>query len=51
LSVPINDMHPKLNEAELEFLAKLDLELAKVECFYLDREKEVKERYETLSLI
>ena len=46
LSVPAHEVHPKVNEAELDFLLKLDSELEKVEGFYLDREKEVKTRYE-----
>jgi len=36
-------IHPKVNEVEMEFLVKLDSELEKVDIFYLDREKEVKE--------
>ena len=33
----------KFSEAEIEFLRKLDGELEKVDAFYLEREKEVKE--------
>jgi len=43
LSVPMQEIHPKVNEVEMEFLVKLDSELEKVDSFYLDREKEVKE--------
>jgi len=46
LSVPAHEVHPKVNEVELDFLLKLDSELEKVEGFYLDREKEVKTMYE-----
>ena len=46
MSVPAHEIHSKVNEIELDFLLKLDLELEKVESFYLDREKEVKTRYE-----
>jgi len=46
LSVPPQEVYPKVNEAELDFLLKLDLELEKVELFYLNREKEVKAMYE-----
>lgn len=42
----MQELPPKFNEAEIEFLVKLDSELEKVDIFYLDREKEVKERYE-----
>ena len=41
----MQEMHPKLNEVEVEFLVKLDVELEKVDSFYLDREKEVKDMY------
>lgn len=39
----MHDLPPKVNEVEMEFLLKLDAELEKVDGFYLDREKEVKE--------
>ena len=42
----MHELPPKVNEAEMEFLAKLDRELDKVDSFYLDREKEVKDRWE-----
>ena len=42
----MHEIQPKVNEAELEFLMKLDLELEKIENFYMDREKEVKKMYE-----
>ncbi|KAF9652631.1 hypothetical protein BDM02DRAFT_3108683 [Thelephora ganbajun] len=45
LSVPMQELHPKVNEVEMEFLVKLDSELEKVDSFYLDREREVKEMY------
>ena len=47
LSVPAHEVYSKVNEAELDFLLKLDSEVEKVESFYLDREKEVKTRYES----
>ena len=47
LSVPMQETHPKLNEVEVEFLVKLDAQLEKVDSFYLEREKEVKEMYGT----
>jgi len=47
LSVPAQEVHPKVNAAELDFLLRLDLELDKVESFYLEREKEVKTMCET----
>ena len=37
------ELPPKVNEAEMEFLVKLDAELDKVNSFYLDREKEAKD--------
>ena len=37
---------PKVSELELEFLMKLDMELDKVERFYMEREIEVKKMYE-----
>jgi SPX domain protein involved in polyphosphate accumulation len=43
----MHELTPKVNEAEMEFLVKLDEELDKVDSFYLDREKEVKDRFET----
>ena len=46
MSVPAHDVHSKVNETELDFILKLDLELDKVERFYLEREKEVKTMYE-----
>jgi len=46
LSDPTQEVYPKVNEVELDFLLKLDLQLEKVEGFYMDREKEVKTRYE-----
>jgi hypothetical protein len=42
----MQEIPPKVNEVEMEFLVKLDAELEKVESFYLDREKEAKEMYE-----
>jgi hypothetical protein len=39
----MRELPPKFNEAEMEFLVRLDSELEKVNNFYLDREKEVKE--------
>ena len=44
LCVPMNELPPKVNEVEMDFLVKLDEELDKVDSFYLDREKEVKDR-------
>ncbi|KAF9787898.1 SPX domain-containing protein [Thelephora terrestris] len=43
LCTPMQELPPKVSEAEMEFLVKLDAELEKVDTFYLDREKEVKE--------
>jgi hypothetical protein len=43
LCVPLQEIHPKVNDLEMEFLVKLDVELEKVDSFYLDREKEVKD--------
>lgn len=40
----MQELPPKVNEAEMEFLVKLDQELEKVDQFYLAREKEVKDR-------
>ena len=48
LCVPMQEIHPKVNDVEMEFLVKLDAELEKVDSFYLDREKEVKEMYGAL---
>ena len=45
----MHEMYPKVNEAEIEFLVKLDAELEKVDSFYLKREKEVKEMCEVSS--
>ena len=42
----MHELPPKVNEAEMEFIVKLDEELEKVDSFYLDREKEVKDRWE-----
>jgi SPX domain protein involved in polyphosphate accumulation len=39
----MQELPPKVSEAEMEFLVKLDAELEKVDTFYLLREKEVKE--------
>lgn len=47
LSVPMHEISPKFNEVEMEFIVKLDEELEKVDSFYLEREKEVKEMYGT----
>lgn len=47
----MQEIHPKVNEVEIEFLVKLDSELEKVDSFYLDREREVKEMYGTSYLI
>jgi len=44
----MQEIHPKVNDVEMEFLVKLDAELEKVDSFYLDREKEVKEMYGAL---
>jgi SPX domain protein involved in polyphosphate accumulation len=43
----MHELPPKVNEVEMEFLVKLDEELDKVDSFYLDREKEVNDRWET----
>lgn len=44
LCIPMHERLPsKFSEAEIEFLRKLDRELEKVDTFYLEREKEVKE--------
>jgi len=47
LSLPMQETHPKLNGVGVEFLAKLDAQLEKVDNFYLEREKEVKDMYDT----
>lgn len=42
----MHEIPSKFNEVEIEFIVKLDAELEKVDSFYLDREKEVKEMCE-----
>lgn len=44
----MQEIHPKINDVEMEFIVKLDAELEKVDSFYLGREKEVKEMYGAL---
>lgn len=43
----MHEIAPKFNEIEMEFVVKLDEELEKVDSFYLEHEKQVKEMYET----
>ena len=41
----MNELPPRVNQAEVEFLAKLDEALERVDRFYLNREKEVQDRW------
>jgi hypothetical protein len=42
--VPLMELIPTLTPVQLRFFEKLDSELEKIECFYMDREKEAKAR-------
>jgi hypothetical protein len=42
--VPLMKLIPTLTPLQLRFFEKLDSELEKIECFYMDREKEAKAR-------
>lgn len=46
----MHELPLKVNEVEMVFLVKLDEELDKVDSFYLEREKEVKNRWEASDL-
>lgn len=48
-SVPLKDLLPMLGRLQKAFFDKLDNELDKVEAFYLEREKEMRARYEYAS--
>lgn len=42
--VPLIELMPTLTPLQTRFFEKLDSELEKIECFYMDREKEAKAR-------
>ena len=44
-SIPLKDLMPLLKGVERSFFQKLDMELDKVESFYVEREKEMTTRY------
>lgn len=44
-SIPLKDLIPLLSPVQRSFFEKLDMELDKVETFYLEREKEMRARY------
>jgi hypothetical protein len=50
-SIPLKDLIPTLTPVQKAFFDKLDFELDKVETFYVDREKEMRARSNSSSLV